>query len=196
MEGFCSFSAITGGKCGFSRGNTECIALNSCDGDIGLHLANHHLSRENVRERDLILARAGLLELSEEQIKNMTVCPAHLFSLGKYWQAPKTCQYPRHQGKKTAVTGTHVINFKLAREIKNIFGDATPVGSRKCYIHNSRSLHVKLQGWEYVFNDKAISYIKSAFCGRAYDNFYYTIKRASHERKKLVVTKASLWKET
>ena len=171
MEGFCSFSAITGGKCGFSRGNTECIALNSCDGDIGLHLANHHLSRENVRERDLILARAGLLELSE-QIKNMTVCPAHRFSLGKYWQAPKTCQYPRHQGKKTVVTGTHVINFKLAREIKNIFGDATLVGSRKCYIHNSRSLHVKLQGCEYVFNDKAISYIKSAFCGRAYDNFY------------------------
>ena len=42
-----------------------------------------------------------------------------------------------------------------------------------------------------MFNDKAISYIKSAFCGRAYDNFYYTIKRASHERKKLVVTKAS-----
>ena len=90
MEGFCSFSAITGGKCGFSQGNTECIALNSCDGDIGLHLANHHLSRENVRERDLILARAGLLELSEEQIKNMTVCPVHWFSLGKYWQAPKT----------------------------------------------------------------------------------------------------------
>ena len=161
MEGFCSFSAITGGKCGVSRGNTECIALNSCDGDIGLHLANHHLSRENVRERDLILARAGLLELSEEQIKNMTVCPAHRFSLGKYWQAPKTCQYPRHQGKKTVVTGTHVINFKLAREIKNIFGDATLVGSRKCYIHNSRSLHVKLQGCEYVFNDNAISYIDS-----------------------------------
>ena len=142
MEGFCSFSAITGGKCVFSRENTECIALNSCDGDIGLHQANHHLWRENVRERDLILARAGLLELSGEQIKNMTVCPAHRFSLGKYWQAPKTCQYRRHQGKKTAVTGTHVINFKLAREIKNIFGDATLVGSRKCYIHNSRSLHV------------------------------------------------------
>ncbi|XP_044169957.1 uncharacterized protein LOC122954017 [Acropora millepora] len=62
----------------------------------------------------------------------MTVCPAHRFSLGKYWQAPKTCQYPKHHGKKTAVTGTHVINFKLAREIKNIFGEATPVGSPIC----------------------------------------------------------------
>ena len=133
MAGFCSFSATIGGKCGSSRGYTECIALNDCDGDISSHLANHHLSRENTCERDLILARAGLLELTEEQIKNMMVCPAHRFTLGKYWQAPKTCQYPRHHGKKSAVTGTHVINFKLAREIENLFGEAAPVGSRNFY---------------------------------------------------------------
>jgi hypothetical protein len=131
MAGLRSFSAVTSGTCGSSRGFTEYVALNSCDGDISSHLQNHHLSRENVCEKDLILARAGLLELTEEQVKNMTVCPAHRFTLGKYWQAPKTCQYPKHHGKKTAVTGTHVINFKLAREIQNIFGEATPVGSRK-----------------------------------------------------------------
>ena len=133
MAGFCSFSATIGGKCGSSRGYTECMALNDCDSDISSHLANHHLSRENTCETDLIPARAGLLELTEEQIKNMMVCPAHRFTLGKYWQAPKTCQYPRHHGKKSAVTGTHVINFKLAREIKNLFGEAAPVGSRKFY---------------------------------------------------------------
>ena len=131
MAGSCSFSAVTSGTCGSSRGFTECVALNSCDGDISWHLQNHHPSRESVCEKDLILARAGLRELTEEQVKNMTVCPAHRFTLGNYWQAPKTCQYPKHHGKKTAVTGTHVINFKLAREIKNIFGEATPVGSRK-----------------------------------------------------------------
>ena len=60
MEGVCSFSVITGGKCGSSREDTTYVALKSCDGDISLHLANHRLSRENVRERDLILARAGL----------------------------------------------------------------------------------------------------------------------------------------
>ena len=32
-----------------------------------------------------------------------------------------------------AIAGTHVINFKTAREIKNIFGEAVPVGSRKYY---------------------------------------------------------------
>jgi len=60
-------------KCGSCRGFTECVSLNSCDGDISSHLRNHHLSRENVCEKDLILARAGLLELTEEQVKNMMV---------------------------------------------------------------------------------------------------------------------------
>jgi len=131
MAGLCSFSAVTSGMGESSPGFTECVALNSCDSDISSHLQNRHLSRENVREKDQILARAGLLELTEEQVKNMTVCPAHRSTLGKYWQAPKTCQYPKHHGKKTAVTGTHVINFKSAREIKNIFGEATLVGSHK-----------------------------------------------------------------
>ena len=133
MAGVCSFSAVTGGNCGSIQGYTECAALNNCDGDISSHLAHHHVTRQNTCEKDLILTRAGLLELTEEQITNMMVCPAHRFTLGKYWQVPKLCQYPRHHGKKTAVTGTHVVNFKLAREIKNLFGEVTPVGSRKCY---------------------------------------------------------------
>ena len=49
---------------------------------------NHRLSRENVCEMGLTLARAGLLELTDDQIKNMTVCPVHCYTLGKYWQAP------------------------------------------------------------------------------------------------------------
>ena len=85
MARLCSFSAVTGGTCGSSRGFTDCVARNSWDGDVSSHLQNHHLSRENVREKDLILARAGLLELTEEHVKNMTVCPAHRFTLGKYW---------------------------------------------------------------------------------------------------------------
>ena len=78
------FSVVTGGKCGSTQGYTECAALNNCDGDISSHLAHHHLTRKNTCEKDLILARAGLLELTEEQITNMMVCPAHLFTLGKY----------------------------------------------------------------------------------------------------------------
>ena len=80
MVELCSFSTVTSGKCGGSRVFTDCVNLNSCDGDISSHLQNHHLSRENVCEKGIILAREGLLELTEEQVKNMTVCPAHQFS--------------------------------------------------------------------------------------------------------------------
>ena len=53
MARSCSFSAVTGGACGSSRGFTDCVALNSCDDDISSHLQKHHLSRENVCEKDL-----------------------------------------------------------------------------------------------------------------------------------------------
>ena len=82
-------------------------------------------------EKDLISARVGLLEITEERIEKMTVCPGHRHGLGKYWQAPKTCQDPRHEEKKSAIFGTHDVNFNTTREIKNIMGDTVPVGSRK-----------------------------------------------------------------
>ena len=85
IAGSCSFSAVTSGTCGSSRGSTYFVALNILDGDISSHLQKHQLPRENVCEEDLILARAGLLELTE-QVENMTVFPAHPFFLGDYWQ--------------------------------------------------------------------------------------------------------------
>jgi len=100
MAGSLSFSAVTSGTCGSSRGFTECVALNSCNGDISWHLQNHHLSRENVCEKGLILARAGLLELTEEQVKNMTVCPAHRFTPGKYWQAVRPASIQNFMARK------------------------------------------------------------------------------------------------
>ena len=62
MAAFCSFSGIADGKCRSNRGCVDFVCLNSCNADISLHLMNHHLSRENICEMDLILARAGLLE--------------------------------------------------------------------------------------------------------------------------------------
>ena len=113
----CSFSSITRSKCESSRGCKESVHLNGCNANISTHLIKHHLLRESVSEKDPIFARAGLLEITEEQMQKMTVCPAHRHGLGKYWQAPKTCQYPRREGKKSAIFGTHVINFKTASEI-------------------------------------------------------------------------------
>ena len=84
MVGLCSFQAVTGVTCGSRREFTDSVALNRCDGDISSHLQKHCLSRENVCKKDLILAIAGLLELTKEQIKNLTVCSAHRFTVGKY----------------------------------------------------------------------------------------------------------------
>jgi len=86
---------FTGDECGSSRGLTDCVALNTCDSETRSHL-------QNVSEKDLILASAGFVELSEEQVKKMTVYLAHRFNYvliypGKVPATPNTCQYPRHQ---------------------------------------------------------------------------------------------------
>ena len=61
-------------------------------------------------EKDLISARVGLLEITEERIEKMTVCPAHRHGLGKYWQAPKTSQDPRHEGKNRRFLEHMILN--------------------------------------------------------------------------------------
>ena len=67
-----------------SRGDTDLILFfDWCNSDIHAHLIKHHLLRESLSEKELTLARAGLLEITEEQIEKMTVCPAHRHGLGK-----------------------------------------------------------------------------------------------------------------
>ena len=78
------FSSISGGKCESSQGGTDLILFfDWCNSDIHAHLIKHHLLRESLSEKELILARAGLLEITEEHIEKMTVCPAHRHGLGK-----------------------------------------------------------------------------------------------------------------
>ena len=131
MEKSCFFRASQGSICGSSRGFEEFVKLNSCNDDISAHLSKCYLSREVVSERELILARSGFFELDETQTNEMIVCPKHRHLLGKYWRPSKSCQHPSHSGSKSTVTGTHVFNFKLMREVRTIFGITVPVGSRK-----------------------------------------------------------------
>ena len=77
MAALCSFSSITRSKCESSRGCKESVHLSGCNANISTHLIKHHLLRESVFEKDPIFARAGLLEITEEQMQKMTVCPAH-----------------------------------------------------------------------------------------------------------------------
>ena len=85
---------------------------------------------------DIILARAGLFDLSASKVKEMTVSgPKHRNNLGRYWQSPRNCQYPKHAGKFKKIEEGIVINFKASREIYTLFGKTAQVGSRKYKIY-------------------------------------------------------------
>ena len=127
----CSFRDIIRGDCRASRGLETLFLLRDCNGDIGGRLVNCLLSSECLTEKELILARAGLFSVTELQIEIMSICPRHRRSLGKFWRPPRSCQYPDHKGKSTAVGGRHVIGLKLAKEIHSLFGENAAVGSRK-----------------------------------------------------------------
>ena len=129
----CSLHAILQTPCGSSREKESYVLLSECKSDISVHLASCHLSKcGNVTEAELIMTRAGIRGLSESQLAAITICSKHRHSLGKFWRAPKSCQYPGHTGKVVSVSGRHVINFKMAEEISVLFGKmATAVGARK-----------------------------------------------------------------
>ena len=107
------------------------LLLRDCNGDIGGHLFNCHLSAESVTETDHTLARGGLFSVTESQIGIMSICPRHWHSLGKFWRPPRSCPYTDHKGKSTAVGGKDVIGLRLTREIFSLFGENAAVGSRK-----------------------------------------------------------------
>ena len=135
VEKTCSFSVILNEHCGPNRGEENIIFLHECVGEISNHLRRCHLSRENVTEIDLVLARVGLFDLSASKVKEMTVCPKHRKNLGRYWQSPRTRQYPEHARKFKKNEEGIVINLKTSKGIYTFFGEKAQVGSRQCNIY-------------------------------------------------------------
>jgi len=88
-----------------------------------------------VTEIDLVLARVGLFDLSASKVKEMTVCPKHRKNLGRYWQSPRTRQYPEHARKFKKNEEGIVINLKTSKGIYTFFGEKAQVGSRQCNIY-------------------------------------------------------------
>ena len=104
-------------------------------GEISNHLRRCHLSPENVTDIDIILARAGLFDLSASRVKEMTVCPKHRNNLGRHWHSPRTCQYPGHARKFKKIEEGIAINFKTSKDIYTLFGKTAQVESRKYKIY-------------------------------------------------------------
>ena len=131
METVCSFSGIAKIECGESRHQTEVLNLVDCCSDISTHLASCHLSKSDLKEYELILARSGRFGFSDEQIRMMQICPSHRHNLGRYWRPLRSCRYPLHQGPVRACKGRHVFSVQLSVEVLSLHGVLIQVGSRK-----------------------------------------------------------------
>ena len=79
----CFLSRSCTDLCGNSRGISGIISLLQCNDSIESHLASIQLSRETITERQPILARAGLFDLDESVIAQMSVCAKHRHTYGK-----------------------------------------------------------------------------------------------------------------
>ena len=140
----CSFAGKCQKPCGFSNSSkkNEYLQLKSCDADVRKHLAAVHLSKSGLREYEIILARAGIFRYKESCLEGMVVCSTHRDELGKYWRAPRPCQYPGHKPSKPKKwqRDRHVINLELASKIMDEFQCVVPIGSRE-YLCILRSVH-------------------------------------------------------
>jgi hypothetical protein len=73
MEKNCSFAGLGNFACGESRGIQKVVKIGECNEDICNHLRSCHLTRLTINESELILARAGHFNPTQEQLTNMTI---------------------------------------------------------------------------------------------------------------------------
>lgn len=143
MSSICSFYTRIKSECGgYRTGNIDnVIMLTKCKNDIRRHLSSCHLSRENMQEYELIIARAGLFDIPESQLEKMWICPRHRKVLGKEWRPLRSCQYPTHQGDQKKIKDSHVVQLKMAKEIHKMHGVTIGIGSRKHRIVLAVDMH-------------------------------------------------------
>jgi hypothetical protein len=120
-----------GAGCGEFMGQNNLERLSNCNQDVSAHLRRYHLSKESLSECDLILLRAGFLNVATSQLEAMLVCSRHRGNLGVYWRGRTVCQYPEHKGTQERAKCDRAFTLKLVKEVSNIFGLIVPIGSRK-----------------------------------------------------------------
>ena len=129
----CFLSCTCTDLCGDSRGISGIFSLPQCTDSIESHLASIHLSRETITEGQLILARAGLFNLDESVVSQMSVCAKHRHTYGKFWRPRTTCQYPAHQGRpgwsQRGAKSRYSVNLEMAKAIYQMYGVLVQVGS-------------------------------------------------------------------
>lgn len=119
--------------CGDSRGISGLFPLPECTDSIESHLSLIHLSRENITEGELILARAGLFDLDESVVAQMVVCAKHRHTYGKFWRPRTACQYPVHKGRsgknQKGAKSRYSVSLEMSKAIYRMHGVLVQVGS-------------------------------------------------------------------
>jgi hypothetical protein len=137
MENQCFLKERDSNACGVSRGVKEFVFVSDCNDDIRRHLTSFRLSKSNINECDLILARVGVFCASQKEKEQLLVCPYHRYKFGKFWRPSKvTCQYPTHKGKSKTLKGVDVVTLQMAKDIHAVYGSVIPIGSRKYAVSN------------------------------------------------------------
>ena len=73
----CNFKEIKKIKCGSSRGLSQMVKVDECQGTITTQLGISHLSKSGLSEAELILSRAGHSDLTKDQVEQVVICPQH-----------------------------------------------------------------------------------------------------------------------
>ena len=95
-------------------------------------MTTSHDTESNLNECDLILARVGMFDVSQQEKEQFVLCPCHQHKYGKFWRPSKvTCQYPVHKGKSKTLKGTDVVTLQMAKDTYTLYGSTIPVGSCK-----------------------------------------------------------------
>ena len=91
------------------------------------------MSKSGLTEAELILARAGHFDLTDDQVDKMIICPTHRQNLGRFWRQRRPCQYPSHKGpRKKQCSDRHVIGLTIAKERQVTIRIASPKVTHFC----------------------------------------------------------------
>ena len=121
----CSLSTVHSvcGPTPYTPNKLPVIPLKSCGKDLTNYLTNLGVRGSRgfgtrINEADVILNRAGLHSLSEEDRERITVCPKHRYELTTHYQKLKSnCSHPSHRGEMKKLKNRRRVNKQLSEEI-------------------------------------------------------------------------------
>jgi len=138
VEVSCSFVSDDS-PCGLLGIGSTLVPLQTCSQDMTAHLISLQVTSKRGRgktalsEKHLILNRAGLMTLTDDQTEAMTICPKHRRNLTTDWQGRKSssCSYPGHKGQRKQLKSTRRVNALMSAEIHRMYNALVPIGSGK-----------------------------------------------------------------